>query len=148
MTATDVVPVTGRAIEEDTPAPTTREPLTWMTFLDYSDWVTGRTGNVVIAIGLNVPDIYRRISATPLTQIGNYSVGQLLLILLMVVGGAVPDHPDRRVRHGPVAGAIDHGRGPRARHRHRTRAARRFHASHLGEQRAISSATWPTRSTR
>ena len=30
-----------------------------MTFLDYSDWVTGATGNVVIAIGLNVPDIYR-----------------------------------------------------------------------------------------
>jgi sigma-B regulation protein RsbU (phosphoserine phosphatase) len=86
MTATDVVPVTGRAIEEDTPAPVTHEPLTWMTFLDYSDWVTGRTGNVVIAIGLNVTDIYRRISATPLTQIGNYSVGQLLLILLMVVG--------------------------------------------------------------
>jgi serine phosphatase RsbU (regulator of sigma subunit) len=86
MTATDVVPVTGRAIEEDTPAPATRARLTWMTFLDYSDWVTGRTGNVVIAIGLNVPDIYRRISATPLTQIGNYSVGQLLLILLMVVG--------------------------------------------------------------
>jgi serine phosphatase RsbU (regulator of sigma subunit) len=57
-----------------------------MTFLDYSDWVTGRTGNVVIAIVLNVTDIYRRISATPLTQIGNYSVGQLLLILLMVVG--------------------------------------------------------------
>ncbi len=85
MTATDVVPVTGRAIEEDTPAPATRA-LTWMTFLDYSDWVTGRTGNVVIAIGLNVTDIYRRISATPLTQIGNYSVGQLLLILLMVVG--------------------------------------------------------------
>ena len=86
MTATDVVPVTGRAIEEDTPAPATRARLTWMTFLDYSDWVTGRTGNVVIAIVLNVTDIYRRISATPLTQIGNYSVGQLLLILLMVVG--------------------------------------------------------------
>ena len=85
MTATDVVPVTGRAIEEDSSAPATRERLTWMTFLDYTDWVTGRTGNVVIAIGLNVTDIYRRISATPLTQIGNYSVGQLLLILLMVV---------------------------------------------------------------
>ena len=87
MTATDVKPVTGRAIEEDPNAPVTREALTWMTFLDYADWVNGRTGNVVIAIGLNVPDIYRRISATPLTQIGNYSVGQLLLILLAVVGG-------------------------------------------------------------
>jgi serine phosphatase RsbU (regulator of sigma subunit) len=87
MTATDVKPVMGRAIEEDATAAATREPLTWMTFLDYSDWATGRDGNVVIAIGLHVTDIYRRISATPLTQIGNYSVGQLLLILLAVVGG-------------------------------------------------------------
>jgi sigma-B regulation protein RsbU (phosphoserine phosphatase) len=85
MTATDVVPVTGRAIEEDSPAPATREALAWMTFLDYIDWASGRMGNVVIAIGLNVPGIYGRISATPLTQIGNYSVGQLLLILLLVV---------------------------------------------------------------
>jgi serine phosphatase RsbU (regulator of sigma subunit) len=87
MTATDVIPVTGRAIEEDSSGPAGREPLTWMTFLDYTDWITGRTGNVVIAIGLNVTDIYRRISATPLTQIGNYSFGQLLLIMLMVVAG-------------------------------------------------------------
>jgi serine phosphatase RsbU (regulator of sigma subunit) len=87
MTATDVKPVIGRAIEEDATEAATRETLTWMTFLDYSDWTTGRDGNVVINIGLNVTDIYRRISATPLTQIGNYSVGQLLLILLAVVGG-------------------------------------------------------------
>jgi serine phosphatase RsbU (regulator of sigma subunit) len=86
MTATDVVPVTGRAIEEDSPAPARRDALAWMTFLDYVDWASGRMGNVVIAIGLNVPEIYGRISATPLTQIGNYSVGQLLIILLMVVG--------------------------------------------------------------
>jgi len=87
MTATDVKPVMGRAIEEDATDAATREALTWMTFLDYTDWLTGRSGNVVIAIGLNVTDIYQRISATPLTQIGNYSVGQLLLILLAVVGG-------------------------------------------------------------
>ena len=85
MTATDVVPVTGRAIEEDSTTDKP-EPLTWMTFLNYIDWATGRMGNVVIVIGLNVTDIYRRISATPLTQIGNYSVGQLLLIMLAVVG--------------------------------------------------------------
>ncbi|HKP66450.1 MAG TPA: SpoIIE family protein phosphatase [Casimicrobiaceae bacterium] len=87
MTATDVKPVMGRAIEEDATAAATREALTWMTFLDYTDWLSGRSGNVVIAIGLNVTEIYDRISATPLTQIGNYSVGQLLLILLAVVGG-------------------------------------------------------------
>src|SRR5215510_565455 len=87
MTATDVKPVMGRAIEEDATDAATREALAWMTFLDYTDWLTGRSGNVVIAIGLNVTEIYQRISATPLTQIGNYSVGQLLLILIAVVGG-------------------------------------------------------------
>jgi sigma-B regulation protein RsbU (phosphoserine phosphatase) len=93
MTATDVAPVIGRPIEEESPQPTRQgvflvsldEPLAWMTFLDYSDWQSGRTGNVVMAIGLSVTDIYRRISATPLTQIGNYRFGQLLLILMMVV---------------------------------------------------------------
>ena len=95
MTATDVAPVMGRAIEEESPPPVRQRvfrvgldrPLAWMTFLDYSDWTSGRTGNVVMAIGLSIPDIYRRISATPLTQIGNYSLGQLLLILMTVVGG-------------------------------------------------------------
>ena len=86
MTATDVRPVTGRPIEEDSTDAATREPLTWMTFLDYKDWMTGRTGNVVIAIGLNVREIYGHISSTPLTRIGSYSFGQLLLILLAVVG--------------------------------------------------------------
>ncbi len=95
MTATDVAPVIGRAIEEESPLPTREgvfrvsldRPLAWMTFLDYSDWTSGRTGNVVMAIGLSITDIYSRISATPLTQIGNYSLGQLVLILLIVVGG-------------------------------------------------------------
>ena len=93
MTATDVVPVMGRAIEEDSPQRAglsplgvfLGQPLPWMTFLDYTDWATGREGNVVIDIGLEVTTIYQRISATPLTQIGNYSFGQLLLILLLVV---------------------------------------------------------------
>ena len=94
MTATDVAPVIGRAIEEESAQPTRQwffrvsldKPLAWMTFLDYSDWMSGRTGNVVMAIGLSITDIYGRISATPLTQIGNYSLGQLFLILMMVVG--------------------------------------------------------------
>src|SRR5207237_1358945 len=64
----------------------TSQRVRWMTFLDYSDWASGRMGNVVIAIGLDMTDVYERISATPLTQIGNYSFGQLLLILLTVVG--------------------------------------------------------------
>ena len=86
MTKTDVTPITGRAIEEDSTRQATSQRVRWMTFLDYSDWASGRMGNVVISIGLDMTDVYERISATPLTQIGNYSFGQLLLILLTVVG--------------------------------------------------------------
>ena len=105
-------------------------------------------GNVVIAIGLDVPDIYGRISATPLTQIGNYSVGQLLIIMLMVVGALFLIIQAVAFSHGAVAGAFDHRSGPRARHRHRTRAARRFHASHHRQQRRSARRPRRSRSTR
>ncbi len=95
MTATKVAPVEGHAIEEDSPEQPASglfrlgmdTTLPWMTFLDYTDWMTGRGGNVMMAIVLSVNNIYGRISATPLTRIGDYRIGQLLLILLMVVGG-------------------------------------------------------------
>jgi sigma-B regulation protein RsbU (phosphoserine phosphatase) len=57
-----------------------------MAFLDYQDWESGQSGNVAVTIGLKFTDIYQRISATPLTQIGNYSLGQLILIALALVG--------------------------------------------------------------
>src|SRR5437763_362731 len=38
MTKTDVTPITGRAIEEDSTRQATSQRVRWMTFLDYSDW--------------------------------------------------------------------------------------------------------------
>ena len=101
-----------------------------MTFLDYIDWMTGRDGQRRHRHRPeHVTDIYRRISATPLTQIGNYSVGQLLLILLAVVGGVFLVIQSVAFVMGSVAGAVDHGRRARACDRHRARAARRLRAS-------------------
>ena len=61
-------------------------PLNWFAFLDFADWQTGRPGNVAAAIGMSPAEIYRRVSATPV-RIGNFSFGQVLLVLLSLVGG-------------------------------------------------------------
>jgi sigma-B regulation protein RsbU (phosphoserine phosphatase) len=60
--------------------------LPWVTFLDFTDWTTGRTGNLTVGIGTTVADIYERISGTPVTQLGNFNFGRFLLIVLAIVG--------------------------------------------------------------
>ncbi|MBM3779841.1 MAG: PP2C family protein-serine/threonine phosphatase, partial [Acidimicrobiia bacterium] len=62
------------------------QPLTWVTFLDFTDWDTGGRGTLAAAIGMSPAEVYRRISATPV-QIGSFTFGQVLLILLALVGG-------------------------------------------------------------
>ena len=62
-------------------------PREWVAFLDDTDWQTGRAGTATIAIRTSISNIYDRISATPVTRIGNFNFGQVLLILLGVVAG-------------------------------------------------------------
>jgi serine phosphatase RsbU (regulator of sigma subunit) len=62
-------------------------PLEWIAFLDDVDWRTGEPGTVATSIAMSISDIYRRISAAPVAQIGNFSFGQMLLVLLAVVAG-------------------------------------------------------------
>ncbi|MBM3819838.1 MAG: HAMP domain-containing protein [Acidimicrobiia bacterium] len=71
----------------DTRAGMLRRPREWVVFLDSVDWDSGRPGTVTMAIRTTIADIYDRISATPVAQIGNFNFGQVLLILLGVVGG-------------------------------------------------------------
>ena len=93
-------PLEGRVIEQvdgpDMAAPeggTTsppgriERPLGWVGFLDYTDWNTGRRGTLSAAIGMSIAEIYERISSTPVARLGAFSFGQMLLILLGVVGG-------------------------------------------------------------
>lgn len=61
-------------------------PLNWFSVLDFVDWPTGKRSTLAIAIGMSPAEIYRRISATPV-QVGNYSLGQILLLFLTFVGG-------------------------------------------------------------
>jgi len=92
---TGVRPVEGRVVEDASVAPiTTRgvgrlnQLLPWVTFLDFTDWSTGRTGNLTVAIGMSIAEIYDRISGAPVARIGGlFSFGQMLLLLLSVVGG-------------------------------------------------------------
>jgi serine phosphatase RsbU (regulator of sigma subunit) len=87
-----VQPTDGRVLA--TPTPTTRpapdgrsrleQPLPWVAFLDFTDWTTGRTGNLTVSIGTSIADIYDRISASP--GVGTVSIGQLLLTAVAFIG--------------------------------------------------------------
>lgn len=83
----DAQPAVGRPEGAEDTVPETvvvREPLSWVTLLDYTDWTSGRTAPITWAIDLNIARIYDRLSFTQ-ARIGNRSFGQILLVLLAVV---------------------------------------------------------------
>jgi sigma-B regulation protein RsbU (phosphoserine phosphatase) len=59
----------------------------WVALLDHVDWVTGKTEPLPVNIGLSVPAIYQRLSASQASLRGTQSFGDLLLVLLMFVSG-------------------------------------------------------------
>ena len=61
-------------------------PFNSFSFLDYVDWNTGKRGTLVVSMQLSIADTYSRISVAQ-GFIGNRSYGQLLLIVLFVIGG-------------------------------------------------------------
>jgi sigma-B regulation protein RsbU (phosphoserine phosphatase) len=61
--------------------------LVWVTLLDFTDWATGGAGALAVSFQMSPLDTYERISTTSLARIGNLDFGQILLILLAVVGG-------------------------------------------------------------
>ncbi|OFV93104.1 MAG: hypothetical protein A3H95_11900 [Acidobacteria bacterium RIFCSPLOWO2_02_FULL_64_15] len=69
------------------PAETASGPLGWVTFLDYRDWDTGETRPLLVSTQVSLSGIYARIVAAQ-GLVGDRSIGQtLLLFLLVVVGG-------------------------------------------------------------
>jgi serine phosphatase RsbU (regulator of sigma subunit) len=60
-------------------------PLEWVAFLDATDWQTGHTSAVAAAISTTLRSMSRHIA--PVERVGNISFGQVLVILLGVVGG-------------------------------------------------------------
>jgi serine phosphatase RsbU (regulator of sigma subunit) len=88
-TSDGVAPLTGRAaahsvVEND---PSTRVPFPALTFLEYTDWNSGRQGTVRLEIQLRIAEIYRRIAEAP-GRIGETSWGVILLSFLGLVGAA------------------------------------------------------------
>jgi sigma-B regulation protein RsbU (phosphoserine phosphatase) len=53
------------------------------TFLEYRDWTSGSTGQILASLRLSIAEIYARISAA---QFGESSFGSVLLVILVAIG--------------------------------------------------------------
>ncbi len=62
------------------------QPQSWYAFVDVRDWQTGHIGNVAVSIGMSPAEVFRRLSATTV-RIGDFNLGQLLVLLLSLIGG-------------------------------------------------------------
>ena len=61
-----------------------QQRLPWVTFLNFTDWSTGQTGDLTVEIGASIADIYDRISTTP--GIGTLTISQVLLLVVAFIG--------------------------------------------------------------
>jgi serine phosphatase RsbU (regulator of sigma subunit) len=96
LTSDEAHPLRGRPVpgDEALPHPSSaaatsllQRPLPWVTFLDYRDWYTGQSGSLTASISTSIAGIYDRVSFTPSRPIRTITFGQLLLVLLGVIGG-------------------------------------------------------------
>lgn len=81
------IPVPGRqgaeAARPVTSSTAGRFQPTWVVFLDFTDWATGRTGSAALSIGLRIGEIYDRLSPS---KFGTRSFGQVLVFFIVLVG--------------------------------------------------------------
>ena len=90
--ARGVQPVVGKAIEEravetdDGPTLSIRRAK-WVVFLDHVDWPSGEPESASAGILINTFEIYDRISVVSPVGLGQFNFGQLLLLVLALVGG-------------------------------------------------------------
>lgn len=57
--------------------------LVWVSWMEFTDWLTGETGNASAHIALSIAEVYERLAATQRLPVGNF--GQVLLIVLAIV---------------------------------------------------------------
>lgn len=90
--ARGVRPVLGHPIEnrviaaDDGPVLSLRDA-NWVVFLDHVDWPTGEAESASVRILINTFEIYDRISIVSPASFGQFNFGQLLLLVLALVGG-------------------------------------------------------------
>jgi serine phosphatase RsbU (regulator of sigma subunit) len=77
----------GAAAAQD-PLPIGKHRVSWVAWLEYTDWATGEPRNAAAQIEVNIADIYDRVSATQArvgTGPGALSFGNALLLVLLVL---------------------------------------------------------------
>ncbi len=84
-------PTLGRSFENRPPDPRNTPMFSlaaqrWVAFLDFSDWTTGNVESASVAILINIWEIYNRISVVSQAGVGSMTFGQLLLLVLGVIG--------------------------------------------------------------
>lgn len=90
--ARGVQPVLGHPVEErpaeheEGPTLSLRQAR-WVVFLDHVDWDTGEPESASVGILINTFEIYDRISVVSPAGFGQFNFGQLLLLVLALVGG-------------------------------------------------------------
>jgi sigma-B regulation protein RsbU (phosphoserine phosphatase) len=90
--ASGVQPTIGSAIEDRQVEPDEGPQLSlrharWVVFLDHVDWATGEPESASVGILINTFEIYDRISVVSPAGLGQMNFGQLLLVVLALVGG-------------------------------------------------------------
>jgi len=63
------------------------EPLGWVAFLDYTDWMTGSASPLTVGFRMGPAAVYRYLSGPSFASLDNYNLGQIFLILLAVIAG-------------------------------------------------------------
>jgi serine phosphatase RsbU (regulator of sigma subunit) len=66
------------------PLPTGKRRISWVAWLEYTDWATGEPKNAAAHIEVNIADIYDRVSATQ-ARVGSVSFGNALLFVLLML---------------------------------------------------------------
>jgi sigma-B regulation protein RsbU (phosphoserine phosphatase) len=64
-----------------------QEPLRWVAFLDYTDWKTGEMSGMTVGFRMGPAAVYRYLSGPSFERLDNFNLGQILLLLLGIVGG-------------------------------------------------------------
>lgn len=81
-------PIEDRPVDQDEGPALSLNHARWVVFLDHVDWPTGEPESASVGILINTFEIYDRISVVSPTALGGQmNFGQLLLLVLALVGG-------------------------------------------------------------
>jgi sigma-B regulation protein RsbU (phosphoserine phosphatase) len=79
-------PVENRAEDPDDGFTVSLSQAQWVVFLDHVDWTTGESESASVRILIHTFEIYERISSVSPLRVGELSFGQVLLVVLAIVG--------------------------------------------------------------